>query len=139
LAPTLGLRYGLQAETLISDFNGSKAQLVGELMETYVLGGVKAWTFVDSDGKPLPVTESNVRSVLLSDLTLARPVADKADDLYSDVVLEPFRPRSSKRSAQPSTAGSTSVNGTSASSRRRPRKSSSTTTSQTGVTATTTS
>lgn len=84
------------------------------------LRAIEAWTFVDDDGDPIPVTPENIRAALPwgkgGDI-----VAEKADELYTGAVLDPLLRRLSNTSRGGPTAGSTSAN---RESRRHPPRSS---------------
>ena len=142
LAPHIGFRAGLEAEaTMVRvwtnlDTSGkvptqTEASLKVEaaLREIYVVGGVKAWTFVDEAGESIEVSEDSIAEILLSDFSLARPVGDKADELYTASVLDPLLARLSKSSRTTRTRGSTSAKAPSSDKRPRPLKPSSTSTS----------
>ena len=140
LRDRLGLAAGttLQSLTLQSRASGEDAaQVTGRLVESYLLVGVCGWTFTDENGKPVPVTEDNIRSLLLEDFGLAYPIAEKADELYHEAVLGPLVNGPSKSSPATSTGVSTSASKNGSRKRPRPSRPSSTTTSQTGVTVTT--
>lgn len=127
------------------------AALSGLLAEGYLLSGVAAWTLVDADGKPLPVTPETITERLLSDFAVAEAIADKADDLYMEPVLLPLLRKlgmsspatptngstSATRSSRARTAKKPSRSTRSSSSTRRPPKPSSTTTTPTASTVTT--
>lgn len=139
LGPELSLKGGLLAEAMMvrswqkQDSSGkaltqTEASLAVEaaLREVYVLDGVKEWTFVDEQGEPIEVNEASIRSVLLARYRIARPVGDKADELYSASVLDPLlqRLRKSSRSSPPRASTSASTSPPSASrSRKRPKPS----------------
>lgn len=140
LRPKLGLAAGVRLQQMIVEARkagGDAAVLTGALIETYLLVGVCGWTFVNQDGKPVPVNEDTIRAHLLDDFDRASPVADQADALYGQTVLGPFVVPRSKPSPATSTAPSTSAKSAGSKKPRRPSRSSSTSTSQTGVTATT--
>jgi hypothetical protein len=141
LAPYLGYRAGMLAEaTMVRVWTNldtsSKVPMQTEkslsieasLREIYILDGVKDWTFEGEDG-PVPVTEDTIHEWLLSNFTLARPVGDQADTLYTASVLDPLLGRLSKSSPTTRTKGSTSANGQSSSKRPKPLKPSLITTS----------
>lgn len=73
------------------------------LSPIYVRHGAVGWNFHDANG-PVPFDVE----VLLADYSLAYPVADRADDIYSGPVLAPFLPRLPKSSRNGQTADSTS-------------------------------
>jgi len=105
LAPTLSLEGGLAAEqdlrdvASIADQTERGAALQRRWLVTFVRYGVKEWNF------------AGVSSVddILADYSLAQPVADKAADLYTDVVLRPFQKRLAARSPTGRTNGMTSA------------------------------
>ena len=68
----------------------SEGELLAALTEGYVLQCISAWSLVDEKGKPLPPSRANIREVLLTRDDLAMPVADAADELYSEVILLPL-------------------------------------------------
>ena len=71
----------------------------GDIAELYLRDGIVAWTFLEEDGTPKPVTEETI-DWLLDDFTLAYPVADKAADVYTDIIFRPLvdlMPKASKR------------------------------------------
>ena len=98
------------------------------LSEQYVLHGVEAWTLRDEKNKPLPVTREKIHGVLLADLDAATLVAEKADELYAQVVMLPLLRRGSTSSPPTPTNGSTSAtNGSSRAPRKRSKPSSTST------------
>lgn len=134
LAPHLSLRGGLLAEATMvrvwSKLNTAgkvpeqtEASLAVEasLREVYVADGVKAWTFVDEAGAEVPVNEQTVRDILLSNFSLARPVGDEADRLYTSSVLDPLLARLSKSLPSSPRRASTSTSPNSRSSTKRPK------------------
>ena len=110
LAPTLSLEGGLAAEqdlrdaNSILDENERGASIQRRWIITFVKYGAKAWNFVDENGEERPFDIAE----LLNDYAIARPVADKASDLYADSVLRPFLTRLATRSPTGRTAGTTS-------------------------------
>jgi hypothetical protein len=132
LFPKLGLHGGFVAERTILNLAGGdrpkQAEIEAELVDVYVKYGVADWTFVNEKG-PIPVTPETLASELTSDYTLARLVADKADDLYTPVVLNPLVSRLLASLPATPTVESTSPKNGSPVTPRKPSKRSSTTTS----------
>ena len=139
LRDRLGLAAGARLQHLLIASRTNEdnaAEVTGHLVEAYLLVGVCGWTFVDEAGKPVPVTEDNVRSILLEDFGLAYPVAEKADELYHQAVIGPLLNGASKPSRTTSTDASTSAREGGSAKPPKRSKPSSTSTTQTGVTAT---
>lgn len=142
LRPKLGLAAGIELQQRFRNFMTAEPrptfpEIVGLLTEGYLLVGVAEWTLTDEMG-PIPVTRDNITRYLLSDFELARPVADKADDLYYGPVLSPLVASLSTSLRGTSSSESTpATNGSSPTPRKRSRRSS-TTTSRTAGTETTT-
>lgn len=131
------LRYAVQV-VKENDPNASVAQILGVLSEHYILAGVESWTVVDEKGKPLPVTPTELRERLLTNLDAAMTVADVADDLYLAVML-PLLSRASTPSPPSPTNESTSPTSGSSDTPRKPSKRSSISTIPTAATETTSS
>mgnify|MGYP001453042428 CR=1 FL=1 len=132
LFPKLGLHGGFVAERTILNLaqqeRPAQAEIEAELVDVYVRYGVADWSFQDPSGAAIPVTPATIASVLMSDYTLARSVADKADDLYTPVILDPLVKRLSAFLPLTPTTGSTSRRRGSAGTHRKRSKPSSTTT-----------
>lgn len=141
LRPKLGLRPGVAIQRLLIDSQQSgtlaAADLAGLLAEGYLIHGVVAWSMVNETGKPVPVNEGTIRTVLLDDFERAAPVADAADDQYKGVVILPLvnRARASLKATLTNVSTSPVSNG-SAKSPKRPRRSSTSTTQTVGIAAT---
>ena len=109
LAPKLSLEGGLAAEQDLREVAGIKDDGArGDAIQrrwvvTFVRYGAKEWNFHE-DGEDIPFSTD----ALLEDYSLARPVADKAADLYSDAVLRPFLNRLQERSPTGRTGATTS-------------------------------
>ena len=111
LAPTLSLEGGLAAEADLRAANAATDDPTerGEFIQrrwamTFVKYGAKGWNLQDEDGdRPFSADE------LLSDYAIARAVADKAADLYTDAVLRPFLTRLAARSPTGRTGATTSA------------------------------
>lgn len=114
LAPTLSLEGGLAAEGDMRSVrelpeNERQEALNRRWVLTFVKYGAKGWNFRGPEGEELPFD----LDVLLSDYALARPIAEKASDLYTEAVLLPFLVRQATRSPTGQTGATTS--------RRRPQ------------------
>ena len=133
LAPHLSLKGGLLAEATmvrswgklnvkgkLPEVTEASLAIEASLREIYVSDGVKDWTFVDEEG-PIEVNEQSIHDLLLSNFTLARPVGDKADELYTASVLDPLLARLSISSPSSRRRASTSTSPSSPSSGKRPR------------------
>lgn len=104
LAPKLSLAGGLAADFDIRKAAGDGTFLAQLWQVTFVRYGAIGWNLVDEDG---PV-DFDVNA-LLEDYTLARPVAEAADDLYGEAVMRPLVARLKATSPRGRTNGSTSV------------------------------
>ena len=140
LREKLGLAAGIAVQRMIIEANQGRAdtaELTGKLGEGYLLHGVEAWTLIDENGSLIPVNENTIRARLLTDFTVAAPIADAADDLYMAAVISPLVKKAERSSPTTPTNGSTSAN--QGGSRPRPKRSkpSSTTTTLTVATETT--
>lgn len=83
---------------------GDKNILAQRWIVTYVRHGAIGWNFLDAAGQPVPFDVE----VLLADYALSAPVAEKADELYSDTVFDPLVERLNGQSRNGRTAASTS-------------------------------
>lgn len=136
----LGLSAGVQMQQLIIKANAEgqgTPELTGLLMESYIRFGVCDWTFVNEDGKPVPITNDTIQSLILDDFTTASPIAEVADGLYEGPVLGPLVNGAATSSRTTPTGRSTSRRASG--SRRNPKRSkrSSTSAIPTDATATT--
>jgi hypothetical protein len=105
LLPMLGLDGGILAEQqmLTALPEGANAGLARRWLHTFVEYGAVGWNLIDEDG-PVPFDVAT----LLADWRLARPVADRASDLYADAVMAPFQQASPKSSRTGQTRRGTS-------------------------------
>lgn len=108
---------GIAAMHVLSRGAPDTATIIGALGRAYLIGGIVRWTFVDEKGDPIEVTPYNVAQ-LKEEIVL--PVADKADDLYSERLMRPLVARASKSSRNGHTARSTSARRTTSGTRRKP-------------------
>lgn len=104
LAPTLGLDGGIRAEQALFASRGDQDELTRLWLPIFVRYGAKGWDLCDESGEPAPFDID----VILEDYTLARPVADKAGELYKDAIVAPFREKQQTRSPTTPTSATTS-------------------------------
>ena len=104
LAPTLSMEGGITAEQDLFAAVGDERLLTRLWMKTFVTYGATGWDLHDEDGNELPFSVE----VLLADWALARPVAEKASELYADSVMNPFLKKPAGRSPTGRTRGTTS-------------------------------
>lgn len=136
LREKLDLASGIAIQRLVIDANQAgtglgAAELTGILSEGYLLYGVEAWSLVTDQGHPVPVTRDTIRTHLLSDFSLAAPVAEAADGLYMAAVILPLVKRAGNSSPTSRTNGSTSPRPRGTPKPRKRSKPSSTTTTLT--------
>lgn len=135
-----------RAITLWRQLGMTLPDVLGRLVEFYLLNLIADWTLVDKKRKPLPVTRENVQARIIDGNPLvALDLADFADDLYAETILRPLVERVFKFSQASPTEDSTSPpppaqNGISKTSSvtpsgksPKPSKRSSTSTTQTGA------
>lgn len=134
LRETLGLGAGVALQKLVVGTNAPEPEIIGQLMEAYLRFGVCAWTFVDADGKAVPVTPDTLQALLLDDFSRAYPVAEAADKLYEGPVFGPLATAAANLSRTTPTAASTSRKGSGSRKNGMRSKPSSTSTTQTGAT-----
>lgn len=115
LRDTITLRGGLAAERVIvgvindlalrgeTEESAIDDALTPGLLDVYLRDGCTGWNVEDEDG-PVPF----VLEDLLADYNLALPVAQKAQELYTEAVMRPLTARLSVTSARGSTSVSTS-------------------------------
>jgi hypothetical protein len=105
LAPKLSLAGGLAADFDIRKAAGDGTFLAQLWQVTFVKHGAVGWNLVDEQGEPVPFDVN----ALLEDYTLAREVAEKADELYGESVMRPLLQRLRTTSQTGRTNGSTSA------------------------------
>ena len=137
-ATTVRKAIGLVSE----DGPADAAEILAVMTEWYCVLGIEAWTLVDAKGKPVPVSRSTIRELLLESESAqeqASVIADAADGLYMAAVLLPLLGRASNSSPPTPTAPSTSAPKDSPAKPRRPSRPSSTTSIPTAAIVPTTS
>lgn len=125
LWPSVPIAVGASVMAAIRESGDDETVLQGQLARIYVTLGVRAWSFVDADGRGIPVrpTGSGWADVVAELLPWDRggaEVANMGDELYSEAILRPLMSRSSTRSPGGRTAGSTSPTRRSGTRRRKP-------------------
>ncbi len=121
LTPVLGMEGGVAAELDMEAAQriSTTEQAFSDALRlrwtiTFTRYGAIGWNWLDENG-PVPFDVE----ALVRDWTLARPVAEKANELYFDSVFAPFRARLAGTSPNGRTAHSTSRRGQPTSSRTR--------------------
>jgi hypothetical protein len=104
LAPTLPLDGGITAEQDMFAALGDERLLTRLWLKTFVTYGATGWDLHDEEGAPLPFSVE----AILADWSLARPVANRASELYADSVMNPFLNKPAGRSPTGRTRGTTS-------------------------------
>ncbi len=139
LKPKLGLAAGVEVQAAILDMGkGVSANVVqGTIAELYVRHGVTDWTLHDEAGNRLVLTPATVQARLLDDFSMAKPIADAADELYGRAVVVPLAMKVAESSRAMRAERSTSAAKGSPDSPPKRSKRSSTTTSPTAATVTT--
>ena len=107
LSPTLPLDGGILAEQqlLASIAEGDSDKLTRLWLRTFLEHGATGWNLLDAEGNDVPFDIG----VLLADWRLARPVADRASDLYAESVTDPFEVTQPSRSPTGPTRRGTSA------------------------------
>lgn len=103
LLPTISLDGGIAAEQDLYAAKGDDQVLIRKWMATFLRYGAIGWDLC-VDGEPTPFSVD----ALLADYAIARPVAEKASELYSAAVMAPFLPASPTRSPTGRTPATTS-------------------------------
>lgn len=111
-------------------------EAMAALTEGFLIYGIEAWTLTDEKDRPIPVNRPAIRRYILSDLSIAEPAADAADELYGPVIL-PLVVKVSSSSPTSSIESETSAKPDSKETTPSPSSPSSTTTSPTDATETT--
>lgn len=120
LAGTASLELGLAAQGAIGAFASDRVALERELGVAFLHHGITGWSFVFDDGSPIPVTPDNIDRALPWG-NGGSLLAERADELYTQAVLDPLRRRLRTGSQPGPTADGTSRNRA----QRRSRRSSS--------------
>jgi hypothetical protein len=104
LAPTLPLEGGITAEQDLFAAAGDERLLTRLWLKTFVTYGATGWDLCDGEGNDLPFSVE----AILADWSLARPVANRASELYADSVISPFLSKPAGRSPTGRTRATTS-------------------------------
>lgn len=108
---------GIAASHVIDAGAPDVATMTGAVGRAFIQHGITRWTFVDGKGEPIPPTSWNIARL---DWDIARPVAEKANDLYAEKLLRPLVARLNKSSRNGRTVRSTSPRRKSSSTRPKP-------------------
>ena len=109
LRPHLNLDGGIAAEQDLLAASGDGPLLTRLWLRTFLTHGVTGWNLTDDDGAPLPLD----LAAITDDYRIARPVANRASELYAETVMAPFLEAQAARSPTGSMEATTS---------RRPRR-----------------
>lgn len=120
MRPALGFAAGAEALRKIIEADGDVNRIAELVGPVYIREGVIGWNMEDERG-PVPLDTD----LLLNDYTLAYPIAERGDDLYSQAVLAPLLTRMSVPSANGQNGTSIRQTRRSSARARSPRKSSS--------------
>jgi hypothetical protein len=137
LESSVPIMVGVSVTQAIASAGDDEGRLTALMAQAYVRYGIRAWSFTNEAGNPLPVDPSDrdwpgtVDRLLPWDKGGAE-VADAADGLYSEAVLRPLLGRTSKRSPGGQMDGSTSATPASGPTRRKRQRRSSQVTSAAG-------
>lgn len=99
LAPVMDVRIGSAAMAAMKESPASIPDVEGALSGAFLHFGPRAWTFVDDEGDPLPLTMDNIDARL----TWAQggmEVAEKANELYAGDLFVPFVRRQPKKAVR---------------------------------------
>ena len=114
LRPTISLDGGIRAQGAIMKYGSDTVELTAAWTGIFLRDGITGWNLTNGDGGPEALDVDG----LLMDLDAARPVADRAAELYGESVMRPFLPPPQMTSPPTSTDASTSAEPTSILSRR---------------------
>jgi hypothetical protein len=118
LRERLDFRSSLAAQNAVrllygEDPDASEADVLAVLTESYVLSGIESWSVVGVDDKPITPNKPAIRDLLLPNLDVANLVAEAADDLYRQAIIDPLVRMVSSSSEPTQTDESTSPTSTS--------------------------
>jgi hypothetical protein len=130
LAPKPSLRLGLAAERILIEAGTAGTEATTDaLMEAFVSHGAVGWNLEYINGKGRPEPKPFAVADILADWSVARLVAEKANDLYADIILRPFL----EALARPSPTGQTDATTSPATTSTRSRRKRSSATTSAGV------
>jgi len=107
LAPHLSLTAGAGVMAAIRGAESTNAEVEAAIAAAFLRQGIIAWSMVDADGKPLPITNANIDARL--DWVTAHDVAEKCNELYAADLFRPFLPKIAKSSLPGPKDASTSL------------------------------
>lgn len=96
---------GIAAMHVVESGAPDSAVMEGLVGRVFLQHGITRWSFVNADGQPIPC---NPWSISRLDWEIAKPIAEKANDLYAEKLLAPLLARLKKSSRSGRTADSTS-------------------------------
>lgn len=85
--PNVALGLAVEGDVILAAGRGDMLKRAWAI--SYIREGVVGWNFLDAQGKPRPLNVDE----LLDDLDMGMVVAEKADELYGDRVVNPLLER----------------------------------------------
>ncbi len=85
--PNVALGLAVEGDVILAAGRGDMLKRAWAI--SYIREGVVGWNFLDAQGKPRPLDID----VLLDDMDMGMVVAEKADELYGDRVVNPLLER----------------------------------------------
>lgn len=104
LYPELGMAGGLAAQVALALSTSMQERVTGMTL-ALIDYGVADWTFTDAKGAKVDINPATIRGALPWKRG-GREVAEKAADLYQDIVNVPLAPRPRKRTSKTPTGSS---------------------------------
>ena len=104
----LDARLGAAGTYAIQFTPGIGADMEGAITDAWLHNAPRAWTFIDAEGKPLPITIENI-DARLTWANGGMEVAEKANELYAGDLFSPLARRKPKPSRRGRTGNSTSA------------------------------
>jgi hypothetical protein len=90
LRPRLTIDGGLRASWAMLEAT-DRDETWASLSMVYLADGLVRWNLLDDAGLPIPITEDVLRSGALDWETTLSPIAERANVLYTDSVINPLR------------------------------------------------
>lgn len=97
------LSFDENVAALSAIFAGDGPSNANKAWGIYLHAGPVAWNLLDEDGEPVPLTREALDALPFEDQF---EIGDRADDIYGETVLTPFRRRMSESSSSGPTTGS---------------------------------
>ena len=107
LASKLSLTAGAGVMAAIRGAESTESEVEAAIAAAFLRHGIVEWSFVNADGKPLPITNATINERL--DWATAHDVAEKCNELYAADLFRPLVSRMAKSSPTGPKGGSTSA------------------------------